>query len=325
MDMWLLAAQLTMGGVTAPDLGWAPSEAMTNLPADLTNDRCTATLAQTSLTKVCATPAMAGIAARPMSAAAAGWPRPEQMMISPHTPSRRSDERLQPITGSQLYEFRAAALQAGELYPQAVAYRYINQWQRAFDTPTYDQWQALLAAEAAALAGRQGQWPLTVVVGDSLALWLPMNALPTDQLWLNQSISGETTARIRQRLHYFAATRPRTIHIMAGINDLKQGATETEVVDNLYQILTQLKQQHPEADLVMYAILPTRLSQLPSDRIQRVNRRLARLVPTQGATFVDLHPVFSDDLGQLRADLTTDGLHLNPQGYSLWQAALVSP
>ncbi|PZV07912.1 MAG: G-D-S-L family lipolytic protein [Leptolyngbya sp.] len=258
--------------------------------------------------------------------AAARWPRPEQVM----TPGRHRltlpqvDPRARPVTGAQLYQFRTAALQAGELYAQVAPYRYIHRWQRAFVSPTHDDWQALLEAEAAAMAHRQGQAPLTVMVGDSLALWLPVDELPTDQLWLNQSISGETTTHMLGRLHYFADIQPQTIHLMAGINDLKNGVPEAQVVDNLYQMMTRLQQQHPQARLVVYSILPTRLREVSSDRIQRVNQRLAALAVHQGATYVDLYTSFSDSQGLLRVDLTTDGLHLSSQGYTLWQAALVS-
>lgn len=257
-----------------------------------------------------------------MSAALNRWPSPEQVM----SPSRRyPSPYLKPVTGSQLYQFRVAALNAGELHAQAQPGRYVDQWQQAFISPTYSDWQGLLAAEAAAMARRQGQTPLSVVVGDSLALWLPLEELPPNQLWLNQSISGETTAHMLQRLQYFVDTRPQTIHVMAGINDLKTGVPETEVVDNLYQIMVRLQQQHPQAQLVVYSILPTRIRELSSDRIQRVNQRLSTLASHQGATFVDLHPTFSDSQGLLRLDLTTDGLHLSPQGYTLWEAALASP
>jgi lysophospholipase L1-like esterase len=37
---------------------------------------------------------------------------------------------------------------------------------------------------------------------------------------------------------------------------------------------------------------------------------------------MDLHPQFADGDGMMRRDLTTDGIHLSPQGYELWQAAL---
>lgn len=335
MDIWLLAAQLALGSgacpceaaetaATQPGIGWANAALSSADP-----ERCSpAKLADGA---VCL-PAGGGMATaataqppRSMGAAAARWPRPEQVM----TPSRRptvppADIESRPVTGAQLYQFRTAALQAGEFYAQAIPYQYINQWQRAFVSPTHDDWQALLAAEATAMAHRQGQAPLTVMVGDSLALWLPVDELPADQLWLNQSISGETTAHMLGRLHYFAHTQPQTIHLMAGINDLKSGVPEAQVIDNFYQMLAHLKQQHPQAQLVVYSILPTRLREVSSDRIQRVNQRLAALATHQGATYVDLHTTFSDSQGLLRVDLTTDGLHLSSQGYTLWQAALVS-
>ncbi|MBE9159066.1 G-D-S-L family lipolytic protein [Nodosilinea sp. LEGE 06152] len=342
MDVWLLAAQLMLSGAATPPekagvaeadalaLGvspptiapLSPSQADLSKSLDqavysngLKSDRTMAVVAPATTQQ---TPSM--------EAAINRWPSPDQVM----TPGRRPSPALgtahfKPVTGSQLYQFRAAALAAGELYAQAVPQRYIDQWQRAFTSPTYSDWQGLLAAEAATMAHRQGEAPLAVMVGDSLALWLPVDELPPGQLWLNQSISGETTTHMLQRLHYFAGTRPQTIHIMAGINDLKNGVPEAEVLDNLYHMMTRLKQQHPQAQLVMYSILPTRLREIPSDRIQRVNQRLAALAVHQAATFVDLQPTFSDAQGLLRLDLTTDGLHLSPQGYSLWRAALVSP
>ncbi len=248
-----------------------------------------------------------------MAAAVIQWPS-----------QRRPSGLSRPVSGPQLYQFRVAALRGGELYTQADPQRYLNQWQGAIDPPTHDQWQVLLAEEAATMARRQGQRSLTILLGDSLALWLPLGDLPAPQLWLNQSISGETTANMLERLPYFAQTRPGAIHIMGGINDLKNGVSEAEVIDNLYQILTRLKRQHPQARLVVYSILPTRLRAVPSDRIQRVNQALATLAAHQGATFVDLTSTFSDSQGQLRPELTTDGLHLSAQGYTLWREALAS-
>ncbi|NJL46564.1 MAG: hypothetical protein HC929_02390 [Leptolyngbyaceae cyanobacterium SM2_5_2] len=165
-----------------------------------------------------------------------------------------------PASGSQMYQFRLAALRAGELYTRSSPQRYLSQWQTVAINPTHQDWQALLQREAAVIAGAQGRNRLTVVVGDSLALWLPSEALPRDRFWLNQSISGETTAHMLRRLHYFADTHPDTIHLMAGINDLRQGATDAQVVSNVHQILTRLRQQHPQAKIVLHSLLPTRLS-----------------------------------------------------------------
>ena len=228
-----------------------------------------------------------------------------------------------PRNGSQLFQQRWAALQAGQIYTRISPGSFAEQWQAASTQPTHEQWQALLAQEARAIQAGQGQNALTIVLGDSLSLWLPPESLPRDRFWLNQGISGDTTAGILRRLHYFEGTRPTTIHLMAGINDLKQGASDADVFINLTRIVERLKQQHPYAEIVVHSMLPTRLPHLPSHRIHRINRSIARLAQQQGVTFLDLQPMFADATGNLKPELTSDGLHLNRQGYHLWQLEIL--
>ncbi|MEO1068999.1 MAG: GDSL-type esterase/lipase family protein [Cyanobacteria bacterium J06638_6] len=224
---------------------------------------------------------------------------------------------LRPRTGGQLYVQRVASLQAGQLYSRIPPGTFANQWQATWQQPTYEQWQTLLAHEAAMMAARQGQSPLTVLVGDSLYLWLPQENLPGDRLWLNQSISGETTTYMVQRLHYFSQIRPNVIYVMAGVNDLKNGVDPSIVVSNLELMAQRLRRQHPQTRIVVLSVLPTRWPSVPTPVVRQVNGQLAIAVRRRGVEFVDLQTAFSDRQGLLRADLTTDGLHLNPQGYSL--------
>lgn len=283
------------------------------------------------------TPDRAGVAsvvrALPSPTARPSPPSSSPLAVRPLTPSPPVPETMsegrrvpgrQPVNGSQLYALRRAALQAGQMYNRTSPQRYWSQWGSATVTPTHQDWQALLQREATVMAQAQGRNRLTVVVGDSLALWMPSETLPQNRFWLNQGISGETTTHMLSRLHYFAHTRPDTIHILAGINDLRQGATEDTVVRNLRQMVVRLKQQHPQARIVLHSILPTRWESLSSSRIQRVNGNLADVAQQQGVTFVDWRASFTDAQGRLRRDLTTDGLHLSYQGYRVWQSALVS-
>ena len=249
---------------------------------------------------------------------------PQISRLAPPTPQPAWATQPRPTNGSQMYRFRQAALGAGQLFTRTPPQRYVNQWQGDGESPTHSQWRSLLAREAAVMAHAQGPNRLTLVIGDSLALWLPADTLPQNRFWLNQSISGETTHQIRQRLPDFAGTRPDTIHLMAGINDLRQGATDGDVVQNINQILLHLRQQHPQARVILHSILPTRLESLPRDRIALINRHLAYVANQRGADFLDLQATFTDDQGQLRRELTTDGLHLSRQGYAIWQAALLS-
>lgn len=247
-----------------------------------------------------------------------------RQMPPDHLRPRVASPAIRPASGEQLFAFRVAALQRGQLYTRLLPERYRHLWQhQSTGRTTYSQWKRLLAQEADVLARSQGHNRLSILVGDSLSLWLPMEQLPRDRFWLNQSISGETTHQILSRLHYFAATRPDQIHIMAGINDLKNGASDQEIIRNTQQILMRLRQQHPQAQLVIYSILPTRLGHLPSDRIRQVNHHIAYVAHQQGAQFVNLQTTFADPQGLLRRDLTTDGLHLSQLGYTVWQTALI--
>jgi len=229
-----------------------------------------------------------------------------------------------PSNGAELYRQRQLALWSGRSYTRIAPDAYADRWRNASRQPTYQDWKNLLAQEAHALASGQGQNRLEVIVGDSFGLWLPPELLPRDRLWLNQSISGDTTAGILQRVGTFANTRATTIHLMAGANDLKNGVPEAQIVSNLQRTVTILQRQHPQARIIVYPVLPTRRAEIANDRVRSLNTRLAQMTQQRGVEYRNIHHWFQDDWGHLHPDLTTDGLHLNPQGYALWQQAILA-
>ena len=197
---------------------------------------------------------------------------------------------------------------------------------------TYEQWLDVLKQEAAAVAKQQPE-RLTVLLGDSLSLWFPADQLPSDRSWLNQGISGDTTAAIVKRISFLDETKPQTIFVMAGINDFKKGSTVDEVLERYRTLIQTFKQKHPTSEIVVQAVLPhgaemtgvddpEQVLAIPNDQIVKFNQKLASLVKEEQILFLNLHPLFADKEGFLRSDLTTDGLHLNPSGYLVWSTAL---
>lgn len=239
-------------------------------------------------------------------------------------PTLVAPSQQRPASGAQLYQQRRLALQSGQLYTRLPVDTFAAQWSRATAQPTHEDWLQLLDREAQAVAAGQGSNRLEVVVGDSLSLWLPADRLPRDRLWLNQSISGDTTRGVLQRVKAFANTQPTRIHLLAGVNDLKNGIPEADIVRNLQLTVQRLQQNHPQAQIIVYSVLPTRRVEIPNDRVQSLNRQLSRMIRQQGVEFRNMHNAFQDSWGQLHADLTTDGLHLNAQGYAVWQRALLA-
>ncbi|NJN58285.1 MAG: lysophospholipase [Leptolyngbyaceae cyanobacterium SL_5_9] len=248
---------------------------------------------------------------------------PRLLEQTPQVPQTQPVRQIaRPSSGSQLYQQRLVALSAGRTYTRLPVDSFYESWINATQQPTYEQWISLLGQEARAIASGQGSNRLTVLVGDSLLLWYPPEQLSSDRLWLNQGISGDTTAGILRRLSAFSQTRPDTIHVMAGINDLRQGATDEAVLTNLRQIMRQLRQTHPRAQIIVHSILPTRLAALPTERIHRLNQNIEAIAYQENVNYLDLQPNFIGTDGILRRELTTDGLHLSRNGYAVLQAAL---
>ncbi|MDX2099898.1 MAG: GDSL-type esterase/lipase family protein [Leptolyngbyaceae cyanobacterium bins.59] len=235
------------------------------------------------------------------------------------TPSRRV---VGPASGSQLFYQRLAALRFGRLHTRIAPDSYRTVWGRATVQPTYEQWQRLLAQEARSAARGKGSNRLGLLVGDSLSLWFPGGRLPTGQFWLNQGISGDTSGGILKRLPVLSQARPDTVYLMAGINDLRRGTGAETIVRNLHQIVRRLRQAHPNAQIVLQSILPTDLPTISNTQIRWINHQLETIAQREGITYLDLYSQFVDDRDRLNPALTTDGLHLNAEGYAVWQAAL---
>jgi lysophospholipase L1-like esterase len=243
-------------------------------------------------------------------------------------------------------DHQAAQTQAGQTQSEAIASGLGPRHQL-----TYEQWVTVLAREAEVMADRQPD-RLNVLLGDSLSLWFPNNLLPMDWAWLNQGISGETSYGVLKRVKLLDRTRPQTIFLMIGINDLIRGVKDETVLANQREIVRYLRQTHPTARIVMQSILPhggdrtikqhsmslanssnpggqnqsftwvDRLLYLPNDSIRSLNQRLALVAQEEGVEFLDLHAQFVDSQGNLQEKLTTDGLHLSLEGYQVWRSQL---
>ncbi len=196
----------------------------------------------------------------------------------------------------------------------------------------YDQWVAQLGREAKAVAKNPPE-RLFILAGDSITMWFPPELLPPGKTWLNQGISGETSQGLLKRLKILDETNPETVFVLIGINDLIRGESPETVLENSRLIIRDILWAHPNAQVVVQSILPhssedatwerrDRLLAIPNETIREINRQLKAIAEAENVYFLDLHPLFTDANGNLRLELTTDGLHLSRQGYLVWRAAL---
>jgi lysophospholipase L1-like esterase len=158
-----------------------------------------------------------------------------------------------------------------------------------------------------------------VLLGDSLTEegdWAAL--LPTWPI-ANRGHSGYTTAQLLDDSQEIASHRPRSVFILTGTNDIRDGHPPSWTVDRLGELVDGLQRGAPDTVLVLQTILPRSDARR---EVREANRAIRRLASERGLELLDLHAAFDDGTGALRADETTDGVHLAAAGYERWAAEL---
>lgn len=141
----------------------------------------------------------------------------------------------------------------------------------------------------------------------------------------NRGIGGDNTFGVLARLDNVIALRPRKIFLLIGINDTGRGLPVDVIFENYIKIVDRLKKALPRTAIYAQSVLPLNEDLLKYDylkgkreRIVELNEQIRQLARSAGIVYVDLHEVFADDKGALKAEYTTDGIHLNPDAYIPW-------
>jgi lysophospholipase L1-like esterase len=138
----------------------------------------------------------------------------------------------------------------------------------------------------------------------------------------NRGIGGETTTGLLARLDEVTESRPRKVFLLIGTNCLAAEIPVAQVVRNYRKILERIRADSPTTRIYALSLLPVNQGYSQGKVIQdnptirEANRLLRELVSEfPGAEFVDVHDALADADGNLRKDLTYDGLHLTLDAY----------
>ena len=156
-------------------------------------------------------------------------------------------------------------------------------------------------------------------VGDSLIGDGPWAEILTEIH--NRGIGGETTAGLLDRLDEITSGKPARIFLLIGTNDLAGAVPEAQVLRNYRKILERLRAETPQTQVNVLALFPVNPSMSAhatqsNATINSVNRQLKELVAEfPGVRFLDLTSHLTNQAGELRPELSVDGIHLNVDGY----------
>jgi lysophospholipase L1-like esterase len=142
---------------------------------------------------------------------------------------------------------------------------------------------------------------------------------------INRGIGGDNTFGLLARLDVVLAEKPTTIFLLIGINDLGRGLPIPVIVNNYQRIIARIKKQSPKTKLYIQSVLPLNEDALPyaylkgkNVKVKELNVAIQEVAKEHHLTYINLHEVFADDKGELRKELTEDGIHLKPMAYIEW-------
>lgn len=112
------------------------------------------------------------------------------------------------------------------------------------------------------------------------------------------------------------------IYFMLGLNEL--GYNRQKTVDTYQAWLEYIRQMQPQAVLFIEANLHVTAKKSASDEecrnkdIDEFNNYTKELADNESIFYIDINELFDDDEGNLRADLTYDGVHILAKYYTDW-------
>jgi lysophospholipase L1-like esterase len=120
--------------------------------------------------------------------------------------------------------------------------------------------------------------------------------------------------------------KPKVVVLQVGGSNLSVNSAD-EVVEGVTAVVAELGKQKPEAKVLLLGLLPrgAKANDKFRDKIQEVNKGLAKLDDGKKVRYLDAGEKFLDKAGDLSELLMPDGLHPSAEGYAAWAEAIKAP
>lgn len=167
---------------------------------------------------------------------------------------------------------------------------------------------------------------LIVFYGSStIRLWvqLPRDLSPHNVI--NLGFGGSSYAWcLRYFNTLFDKITPQRIIFYAGENDLGEGLTIQQVLDNFRMLVEKVRYTFPKTKISVISIKPSPNRKGLSKKFVELNSMYKKyILSVKGGTYIDLYHPMLNQMGSIRSELyLSDGLHLNRLGYKIWSNEL---
>ncbi len=167
------------------------------------------------------------------------------------------------------------------------------------------------------------------VGSSSFTKWTDVQKYFPGHTIINRGFGGSTLSDlIRYEQAVIFKYDPRQIIIYCGENDVASADSVTGemVCDRFKKLFTDIRLKFPKTPVVFVSIKPTPLRWKMKDRMVDANNRIKRYLKRKKRTvFIDVwNPMLGKNGVPLDNIFTEDKLHMNAEGYTIWQK-LIEP
>ena len=168
--------------------------------------------------------------------------------------------------------------------------------------------------------------PDIIFIGDSIIEYYPLQELlGTSKTIVNRGIRGYQTGLLRENLdaHLYGDAVDQIV-LLIGTNDIGKDVPMNEALNNLESVIQSISRDYPLSQIKLVSILPVHQGEeykqtvyiRTNEKIMAWNQAYQDLASAyMQVEFVPIFENLLDQEGQLKADYSTDGLHLSVAGY----------
>ena len=161
-------------------------------------------------------------------------------------------------------------------------------------------------------------------LGNSITAGSDFQAFFFDKKIVNLGYCGDIIPSMISRVGMVKAVSPEKVFVMAGTNDLVHVSIE-KYIERYDSLITVLKKEVPNAKIYVQSVLPVNHKLRPdypsNKKIEDANREISMLAKERECEFINLYGLYVED-GEMREDLTRDGVHLKKEAYNIWAKAI---
>lgn len=164
---------------------------------------------------------------------------------------------------------------------------------------------------------------MIIFLGDSITQWGNWKTLLPEFDIENYGVAGNTIYQVLDRVDELFEKKAHQLFLLIGINDLGENRHITEIVKDYNRLVELLIDNNVATEINLVSVLPIIESSwqkpgLTNSNIKKLNSEIKVKATENSIEFIDVNYLFTDESGQLNSEFTTDGLHLNKTGYTLY-------